>query len=231
MENITRIADLPENITMQLSNTMTSNNNNVGNFNQGSESINTNYVPINIHPNPYGISTQNPIMPLPQQTTGQQFQQNTTTIQQLDQTQIQKEMNNIPQVKLPSRDIPTNTINYINDEEIQANYIPKKKLTKDYIEEYETKHNNDLREHEDKKRKEDRLDKILNEIQNPLFITILFFVFQLPIINSVIFKKFSFLSIYNLDGNFNFYGLLLKSILFGSFYYLVQKITNFIVVV
>jgi len=57
---------------------------------------------------------------------------------------------------------------------------------------------------------------------------ILFFFFQLPIVNSMLFKRFSFLSIYNDDGNFNVTGLILKSILFGSSYYISQKVTTFL---
>ena len=50
----------------------------------------------------------------------------------------------------------------------------------------------------------------------------------MPIINLLIFKRFSFLSIYNDDGNFNFNGLLLKSILFGALYYAMVQFTSFI---
>jgi hypothetical protein len=73
------------------------------------------------------------------------------------------------------------------------------------------------------------LDNILTEFQIPIFVGILFFFFQLPIINKMIFKKFSFLSLHDADGNFNIYGLLLKSILFGGIYYSVFKAINFMI--
>ena len=57
------------------------------------------------------------------------------------------------------------------------------------------------------------MDMLLTEIQIPLFIAILYFVFQLPVINSLLLKYFSFLAIYDIDGNFNLIGLILKSIL------------------
>ena len=51
MENITRISDLPD------------QNNSVQNsISEQSTQPQTNYTPINIHPNPYGISGQNPII-------------------------------------------------------------------------------------------------------------------------------------------------------------------------
>ena len=200
MENTTRISDLPDNITMQL------------------EGAPTNYIPMNIHSNPYGISAQNPIMPIPQQPTND-----------FNNKQIQTELQNMPHVRLPSRDIPVDTIHYSNDEEVQPNYIPKTKLTKDYIREHEEVSKKNLTEYERKKHRENKLDEIWSELQIPIFIAILFFFFQLPVINILIFKKFSFLSIYNDDGNFNFYGLILKSIMFGLLYYSTQKVTTFIV--
>lgn len=232
MENITRISDLPENITMQMPNNFTQNNGGTipsidgtrGNFENASS---TNYIPLNIHANPYGISAQNPIMPNPQQPNVQQMNQ----VSQLEQlsTQQQYELQNIPHVRLPSRDIPTDTLQYSNDAEIQPNYIPKTKLTKDYIREHEDITEKKLLDYERAQYRERRMDDIWNDLQVPIFIAVLFFFFQLPIINTILFKRFSFLSIYNDDGNFNFYGLVLKSILFGGFYYIVQKITAFIV--
>ena len=74
-----------------------------------------------------------------------------------------------------------------------------------------------------------QIDDILSDLQVPIFVSILFFLFQLPIINAYIFKRFSFLSIYNDDGNFNFYGLVFKSWIFGSIYYTITKFTNFLI--
>ena len=227
MEKTTRIADLPENITVQMP-SYNPNINQSNTMNAGFESPN-NYIPINVHPNPYGISAQNPIMPIPQQPNVQQMNP-------MEQISVQKpkqqfsdqqmlELQNMQQMRLPSRDIPIDTTNYLQDEQVQPNYIPRPNVSSDYIRDYEQKH---IREHEQKKYRESRIDEILTEFQTPILICILFFCFQLPFINTIIFKKFSFLSLYNEDGNFNFYGLLFKSMLFGSLYYSIQKITNFI---
>ena len=266
MENITRISDLPENITVQIPNSygganqmpqglqhgmqqglqqgmpqglqpqglptaLQPINTQQGGFEQNTP---TNYIPINIHPNPYGISPQNPIMspqtgvPLQQQGVPLQQMQQQRQIQQLSEQQ-QMELQNMAHHRLPSRDIPIDATGYLNDEQVQANYVPKVKLTKDYIKDYEDVTDKKIREHEEKKYRENRIDSLLSEFQVPIFIMILFFLFQLPIINTMIFKKFSFLSIYNVDGNFNFYGLLLKSILFGGLYYSIHKTVSFIV--
>ncbi len=265
MENITRISDLPENITVQIPNSYGGATNQMQQglpqgmqqgFQQGTQqglpqgmqglqsppglpaalqpihtqqggyeqSAPTNYIPINIHPNPYGISPQNPIMsPQSGGSLPQQRQPPPLSEQQ------QMELQNMAHHRLPSRDIPIDATGYLNDEQVQANYVPKVKLTKDYIKDYEEVTDKKIREHEEKKYRENRVDSLLSEFQVPIFIMILFFLFQLPIVNSMIFKKFSFLSIYNVDGNFNFYGLLLKSILFGSLYYSIHKAVAFIV--
>jgi len=230
MEKTTRIADLPENITVQMP-SYNPNINQSNTMNAGFDSQN-NYIPINVHPNPYGISAQNPIMPIPQQPNVQQMNP-------MEQISVQKpkqqfsdqqmlELQNMQQMRLPSRDIPIDTTSYLQDEQIQPNYIPRPNISSDYIRDYEQTTDKHIREHEQKKYRESRIDEILTELQTPILICILFFCFQLPIINTIIFKKFSFLSLYNEDGNFNFYGLLFKSMLFGSLYYSIQKITTFI---
>ena len=174
----------------------------------------TNYIPMNIHPNPYNNSPANAI---PQEHIRPQ---------QLSENQ-QNILATQPPQRLPSRDIPQDTT-YLHDEQIQPNYIPKTRDMHDYVREREDMTEKNVREYESKKKRSSRLDDILNEFQTPIFVTILFFFFQLPTINTLIFKRFSFLAIYNNDGNFNFFGLLLKSVMFGLSYYIVYKITEFL---
>ena len=80
-----------------------------------------------------------------------------------------------------------------------------------------------IKTHKVNKRKERLMDTLLTEIQIPIFIGILFFVFQMPLIDVLIFKRFSFMRIYNEDGNFNFYGLFIKSILFAMSYTILTR--------
>ena len=213
MENITRISDLPEG---GLQNTI--------NPNVQQPPVTNGYTPINLHPNPYGISAQNPIMPPPQQQGPVQVPVQQQYISEEQRAQIQS----MQQQRLPSRDIPQDQSGYNHDEQVTANYIPKPKMEKDYVRDYEDMTEKNLREYEDKNRKEKKLDMILTELQVPIFIAILFFFFQLPMVNTLVFKRFAFLSIYNPDGNFNFSGLVLKSVLFGLFYYCTLKFTNFV---
>ena len=216
MDSITRISDLPDQNNMmpnqlpQIPQGPANNNSTRGT----GESMN--YVPINLHPNPYGISGQNPIMPPPQQPDlkpSMQMQQQ--YFSEADMAQMQRQ-------RLPSRDIPHDISDHIQDEQVQPNYIPRAKNEDDYVSRQEKMTEQNLREYEDKNRREKKLDILLNELQTPIFISILFFFFQIPLVN-MFFKRFSFLAIYNADGNFNFNGLLLKSMIFGGAYYVVMK--------
>ena len=187
------------------------------------EDIQTNYMPINVHQNPYGIAEQNPIMDQ-SQSQHQQFNTNTQEMPH----HIQEELSNMQHYRLPSRDIKQDTTIYANDEQIQANYIPRPKKQNDYVRENEDMTEYNIREYERKQKRYNTMDTILTELQTPLFITILFFIFQLPIINNMLFKKFTVLSLHKLDGNFNLTGLILKSIIFGIFYYLSFSMVSFI---
>jgi hypothetical protein len=234
MEGTTRISDLPENITMQMSQGNSQfqpgGNSGYNNNNSFESPTPTNYAPINVHPNPYGNSIQPNIMPLPQdtqvygQSNEQVYNKNPNYLPQEQQAMLQ----NIPQVRLPSRDIPMDQIKYQNDEEIQPNYIPKPKLTNDYVKQYENVSDEKIRKHEKEKKQSSAIDKLLYDLQIPLLVSVLFFFFQMPMINSMFYKNFSFLSIYNADGNINFYGILLKSMLFGSIFFSLQKTVNFL---
>jgi hypothetical protein len=192
-----------------------------------------NYIPMNVHPNPYGNSNQPQVMPLPQQPMsggggGGGPPMNAPPMPNQLTPEQQMMLMQMQQQRLPSRDIQMNMDEYQQDEQIQPNYVPKPKLTGNYVKEYEEKHEKELEEHEKKKYREHWMDQLITEFQTPLLIALLYFIFQMPAINTLIFKKLSFLSIYKEDGNFNFQGLLLKSVLFGILFYSVIKTSNFI---
>ena len=231
-ENTTRIVDLPDNNNYQSDNgyanqPMNHNHNRTQNnihiSNNEIEQGNTTYVPMNIHPNPYGNNIQPDMMPPPEFQTSQM---RNDFIAPEQQTVLQ----NTPQMRLPSRDIPMNQAAYQQDEEIQPNFIPKPKLTSDYVKEYEDASEKAIRKQEKKKYQDEKIDQTLTDFQIPILIAFLFFIFQLPIINSTLFKYLSFLPLFNKDGNVNLYGILLKSSLFGSTFLIIQKFINFLLV-
>jgi len=185
------------------------------------------YIPINGHPNPYGIPPPPPggIAPPQQTQTGPTQYANTMYSSQPPQSQGPQynEMFDMQQQRLPQRDIPMNIADHSQDVQIQPNYIPKPKITSDYIHEYQESTDRKVREYEEKKMREKSAATWFDEFQTPILIALIFFIFQLPIINTIIFKRFAFLSIYNEDGNFNAIGLTLKSVLFGALFYIMNK--------
>lgn len=210
-ENIsmTRISDLPE-----------------GPFNSpsiggqrgfsGDQGLSNTYMPIDTHPNPFGIPPPPPGGMLPPQQT-QTFKENESPMY------APNEFSNTVQ-RLPQRDIPMNISQHVQDEQIQPNYIPPPpKLTRDYIQEYQETSDRQIREHEERRIREKKRSTWLDEAQIPILVGLLYFIFQLPIINTLIFKRLSFLSIYRDDGNFNFLGLTLKCMIFASSYYSIHK--------
>jgi hypothetical protein len=127
------------------------------------------------------------------------------------------------QVRLPSRDMPMDPTVYQNDEEVQPNYIPKVKLNGDYVKQYEDLTESNIRGHEASNKRYSRIDYIITTLQVPITIALLFFFFQMPMVNAMFFKNFAFMSVYNSDGNINFYGIAVKSALFGAIFYVLQN--------
>jgi hypothetical protein len=70
-----------------------------------------------------------------------------------------------------------------------------------------------------------QMEDVYKEIQIPLLLAVLYFLFQLPIFKKYLFCYFPIL--FANDGNFNINGYLFTSILFSMFYYLLNKINNF----
>lgn len=121
--------------------------------------------------------------------------------------------------QLASRDIPMTTHSITQDPNIQPNYIPQSQ-NKDYIKDYE---NTDdiINSYNKSSSRQDSLDEVYSELQTPLLLAVLYFLFQLPV-----FKKnlYSFLpALFTKDGNQNIYGFLFSSTLFGLTFYVINK--------
>jgi len=228
-ENTTRIVDLPDSNNYQADNgninhPKTRGYEQVNKPNIDFEQVNTTYVPMNIHPNPFGNSIQPDMIPPPEYQTSQL---KNNFVPQEQQTMLQ----NIPQVRLPSRDIPMDQAAYQQDEAVQPNYIPKPKLTGDYVRAYEEATEKAIRKQEKKKEYEGKIDQTLSDYQLPVLVAFLFFIFQMPIINTLLFKYLKFLPIFHNDGSMNLYGILLKSSLFGNTFFVIQSFINFLLVI
>ena len=164
-------------------------------------------------------------MQKPQQPQMQAQNQNFS----LDQTTISQIVNGLQQAsisgatQLPSRDIPMNTTSISNDAQVQPNYVPLAERQMDYIKDYEQ--TNDMIDNYNRNvNRNNSLDDMYNEIQTPLLLAVLYFLFQLPFFKRFLFGYFPVL--FSNDGNYNINGFLFTSILFGLLFYLLNKITN-----
>jgi hypothetical protein len=165
-----------------------------------------------------------------QNTVVQQSNMNTNTnAVSLDQTTISQIVNGLQQAsvtgatQLPSRDIPMNTSNLTHDVNIQPNFIPPPPTQhkEDYIKNYQET-SEIINDYNYNLENSNRLDDLYNEIQVPILLAVLYFLFQLPVFRKYLFSYFPIL--FSKDGNLNINGYLFMSALFGILYYLLNKI-------
>ena len=116
---------------------------------------------------------------------------------------------------LPTSHIPMQTQQITQDPQIQPNYVPPPTKT-DYIDQHDTMHSL-IAQNKNTQKEQDRLDLLYNELQMPIIVMALFFVFQMPFFQKK-FKKI-FPSLFLVDGNHNISGYLMKTVLFGGLFY------------
>ena len=153
------------------------------------------------------------------------------TAMSLDQTTINQIVNGLQQAtlsgvtQLQSRDIPMNTNGLSNDPNIIPNYVPQPSIQNtDYIRNYEE--TSDMVNNYNKgKQMTNSLDDMYNEIQTPLLIAVLYFLFQLPFFKKFLFSYLPFL--FSNDGNYNLNGFLFTSVVFGLLFHFLIKTTTY----
>jgi hypothetical protein len=170
---------------------------------RGPIGVDTTYKPLDSYPNPYGVGPPKP---------------------EIDFTQ--------PVITAPNHDIPISPLPHQIDETLQPNYIPPYPTAKgDYIQQYEQKIIPEIekaaQEHKQKKHRLTKWEKLMNTIQIPFLISLLYFVFQMPIFQNFLYKKIGFLPIKREDGQLNMNGLFVTSALFGLCVYAVIHFADF----
>jgi len=160
----------------------------------------------------------------------QQFTQSSGPNLSLDQTTINQIVSGIQQASvsgatlLPSRDIPMTTTNLSNDAQVQPNYVPlPPQNSVDYIKEYEET-SDMIDDYNKNANRQNSLDDMYNEIQTPLLLAVLYFLFQLPFFRKFLYSYFPVL--FSNDGNLNINGFGFTSVLFGLVFYILNKVTN-----
>jgi len=169
------------------------------------------------------MSAQETIVPTQQPNSGSGMSLDQTTINQIVNGLQRATMAGATQ--LPSRDIPMNSNNITADPQVMPNYIPQPQVNnQDYIKNYEQT-SDMINQYNKGKQVNNSLDDIYNEIQTPLLLAVLYFLFQLPF-----FKKFLYTYIpvlFSNDGNYNVNGYLFTSILFGILFHFLMKTTSY----
>jgi hypothetical protein len=214
MENVTRISDLPDNMGATMPPPTQTNS--------LSEGTDTHYTPINIHPNPYGISDQNPIMPNPEFTPPSV--NNKPSINNNNGNQQGYDIP--PPQQLPSRDIPSDPSVLSMDPHITPNYIPPTQK-EDFLEDFETYEKGFVKE-EKEEQKKDLFDIIMSHIQIPALLSVMFYLFNTAIFKHLLLFYIPYKYIYDSDGNLGKTGYIILSVAFGISYYLVDLSINYI---
>ena len=125
---------------------------------------------------------------------------------------------------LPSSHIPMTTNHVVQDQQVKPNFIPETN-NEDYIKAHDD-YESVIRENKGRQITTDKLDDLYNEIQMPILVMLLFFVFQLPAVQSKI--KLLFPNLFLKDGHPTFLGYLFKTGLFGLGFYGIHKLTHYL---
>ena len=146
----------------------------------------------------------------------------------LDQTTISQIVNGLQQAsisgatQLRSRDISMTTDGHTQDPYVQPSYVPPVQQSRDYIKDSDETNEEILNSYNQKMRSSNNLEDMYSDIQLPILMTTLYFLFQLPFFRRNLFNLLPFL--FSTDGNYNINGYLFTSSLFGLIFYMLNKV-------
>ena len=126
--------------------------------------------------------------------------------------------------QLPTSHIPMQTQAHMQDPQIQPNYVPPPQKT-DYIDQHDTIQSL-MQQNKNTEQDQDKLDVLYGELQMPIIVMSLFFVFQMPFFNKKFMKLFP--ALFLKDGQNNISGYLVKTALFGGLFYGINKATHYL---
>jgi len=188
----------------------------------------TSYRQINPHPNPYMQGQPRmDSMPLPEYSGGR----NNTMPPPIPPSYDfeQGPLGNPPKFSLPPKDIPLDMSGF-QDESAKPNYVPPAPSDReDYVSEQETAITKTKQSEQLRKSVNHKFD-ILAAIQMPIIVGVLFFIFQLNVINRILsrYLNSNYLRLFGEDGNINLNGMLFKSAMFGSSYFVIVTIAKWL---
>ena len=132
---------------------------------------------------------------------------------------------------MPTRDIPMNPNSFTHDDQARPNYVPQPKTVhfqdggggSDSIRDH-TSMESIVRANARQSNQLDTIEAIYNDLQMPILLGILYFIFQMPIFRA---QLLHFLpSLFGEDGNFKMIGLTATSVMFAGTFFVIMKIFN-----
>ena len=123
---------------------------------------------------------------------------------------------------LNSRDIPMSMDQITHDYTARPNFVPAPEKM-NYIQDEETMETLIKQKREEKK---NQMEYFYDEIQTPLLVMVMFFVFQLPIFKKSMVNNFQ--AFFQRNGNYNLKGMVFTTVLFGGFYYSIIKTIKYL---
>lgn len=151
--------------------------------------------------------------PMPQQMNNEMISQLNSELKTASESNM---------TQLPTRDIPMNTLQNVQDEQAKTNYVPKpeqQEVPADYIRQFENMET--MMQQNAPQNNSFDMDAFYEEIQTPIIIFILFFIFQLPSVSKSFNKQFPMLL--SNDAHMTFKGYVVKSLIVALLYFLINR--------
>lgn len=150
----------------------------------------------------------------------------------LDESTIQQLISGIQKAslsgltQLPSRDIPMTTAAHTTDNQTMPNFVPPPPASHgDYIGAAEQSKEDLVSAYQRAMQTKDTMEEMYSDLQAPLLLGVLYFLFQLPFVRRLLYKYLPIL--FGEDANYNLYGFLFCSVMFGGMYHVLSKGTKF----
>ena len=126
--------------------------------------------------------------------------------------------------KLASRDIPIDTLPLQQDVETSPNFVPEVSAhQQNYIPD-EDDLETIVRKQNVKINHQTNIENMYNELQTPILLGVLYFIFQLPIFKKLLYQTFP--SLFMNDGNLSINGYIFYSSLFSIVFYFLNRIVS-----
>ena len=191
-----------------------------------SNSTNINELPVAKENIQMTINDPTQTQPQPQPQPQQQISETQQNVS-LDPNTINQIVNELHQAtlsgstKLASRDIPIETLSVQQDVEATPNFVPEVSKEKTNYIPNEDDLETIVKKQNIKTNHQNNIENMYNELQTPILLGVLYFLFQLPIFKKLLYQTFP--SLFMNDGNLSINGYIFYSSLFSIVYYFLNR--------